>query len=62
MARWLGVKTPAEYNSIQQRGSMLDTGVEAVLSSMHLVLSVTKGWKDVVQNQPGVALDFWERP
>ena len=41
---------------------MLDTGVEAVLSSMNLALSVTKGRKDVVQAQPGIALDFWERP
>ena len=36
---------------------MLDTGVEAVLSSMTLALSVTKGWKGVVQASPGIALD-----
>ena len=41
---------------------MLDTGVEAVLSSINLALSLTKGWKDWVQAPPGVALDFWERP
>ena len=41
---------------------MLDTGVEAVLSSMNLALSVTKGWKDVVRAQPGIALDLQECP
>ena len=41
---------------------MLDTGVEAVLSSINLALPLTKGWKDGVQNQRGIALDFWERP
>ena len=37
---------------------MLDTGVEAVLSSMNLALSVTIGCMDVVQAPPGIALDF----